>query len=96
VGIALTSDGASPFVSIFTNGPQNTTTYGGNGADGNGTLTQANNDYIREAGEEGFLHFWALVKSGTGATTITLKGANTGTPNTMTVLSGSHVFYRVQ
>jgi hypothetical protein len=95
VGIAITSDGAGSVVSVFTNGPQNTTTYGGNGADGSGVLTQANNDYFQVA-MEGFLHFWALVKSGTGATTITLKGANTSTPNTMTVFSGSKIYYRVQ
>ncbi len=95
VGISITSNGGGSVVSVFTSGPQNTTTYGGNGADGSGTLTQANNDYFQVA-MEGFLHFWALVKSGTGATTITLKGADTSTPNTMTVFAGSKMYYRVQ
>ncbi len=95
VGLALTSDGTGSVVSLFTNGPQDLTAYGGNGATGSGSLTQTNNNYFKVS-MEGFLHFWALVKSGTGATTINLMGANTGTPNTMTVFAGSHMFYRVQ
>jgi hypothetical protein len=89
---AVSSNGTSPLVEWVGQGDFTTTGSAGNGSTGSDSYMSSNNPWVNNF--EGFVHMNGIVKSGTGATTISIV-AKTVT-GTATVSAGSKMLYRVE